>query len=293
MLAIEVAFLTGRYVATSYNSRDDSEWPPHPARLFSALAATHFTSADEDRNNFAAERSILEWLEQQPPPSIEADEAAAREVTTVFVPVNDVALTDVDEEAMELEAARGALAEAQSAGNMAAVKTSAAVVKRTEATLAKAIARAIEVPARSVDPRYGTWVLPEHRIRQPRTFPSMTPADPRVTYVWPDAFPTDAQRVLLDRLLRRVVRLGHSSSLVSLRLVENPGIPTWRPSGDGEHTLRGVAAGQLAALEAAFERHQEAEPRVMPFVPLTYTRAQTGPLAEITRFVFSDEWLGW
>ena len=40
MLAIEVTFLTGRYVATAYNTRTESEWPPHPARLFSALAAT-------------------------------------------------------------------------------------------------------------------------------------------------------------------------------------------------------------------------------------------------------------
>jgi hypothetical protein len=44
MLAIELVFLTGRYVATAYNSRTESEWPPHPARVFSALSATHFTT---------------------------------------------------------------------------------------------------------------------------------------------------------------------------------------------------------------------------------------------------------
>ena len=40
MIAIEVELLTGRYVATSFNDRRVPEWPPHPARLFSALVAT-------------------------------------------------------------------------------------------------------------------------------------------------------------------------------------------------------------------------------------------------------------
>ena len=59
MLAIDVEFLTGRYVATAYSSRVDSEWPPHPARLFSALIATHAAEPDVSLD----ERGILEWIE--------------------------------------------------------------------------------------------------------------------------------------------------------------------------------------------------------------------------------------
>ena len=40
MFAIRVECLTGRYVATAYDDRSRAEWPPHPARLFSALVAT-------------------------------------------------------------------------------------------------------------------------------------------------------------------------------------------------------------------------------------------------------------
>ena len=109
MLAIEVTFLTGRYVATAYNRRTESEWPPHPARLFSALAATHFAT-DSEMPHRANERAILEWLERQEPPAILASGATAREVVTVFVPVNDVGLTNVDDEARERDAAHAALA---------------------------------------------------------------------------------------------------------------------------------------------------------------------------------------
>lgn len=40
MFAITIELLGGSYVATAYNDRDRGEWPPHPARLFSALVAT-------------------------------------------------------------------------------------------------------------------------------------------------------------------------------------------------------------------------------------------------------------
>ena len=72
MLAVEVAFLTGRYVATAYNSRDEAEWPPHPARLFSALVATHFASAAVEGADHAAERSLLQLMERLGPPELHA-----------------------------------------------------------------------------------------------------------------------------------------------------------------------------------------------------------------------------
>jgi CRISPR-associated protein Csb2 len=291
MLAIEVAFLTGRYVATAYNSRSDSEWPPHPARLFYALAATHFAADEGTVPSRPAERAILEWLEGQGAPSILASEAAHRDVVTIFVPVNDAALTYVDDEAGQLDEARAALALTEASGDAKAIKKCATSVKKATAALEKAITRATAVPSKPLNSRYGQRVLPEHRGRQPRTFPSVTPDDPRVTYVWSDATPSVAQQALLDMLLRRVVRLGHSSSLVSVRLVGDPGRPTWRPAVDGEATFRVVETGQLSALERAFERHQELEPRVMPAVPQAYTRKEADAPQSAASSVFSDEWL--
>lgn len=290
MVAIEVVFLTGRYVATAYNTRTESEWPPHPARLFSALVATHFAD-DTALASRSEEHAVLEWLEQQGAPSIFASDATPREVVTVFVPVNDTALTNVDDEAMSLDDARAALAAAEAASDAKAVKSGAAAVKKAETALKKAIARATEAPSNPMHPRYGQRVLPEYRERQPRRFPSVTPDEPRVTYIWADAVPSDRQRTLLDGLLRRVVRLGHSSSLVSMRLVDDPGPPIWRPDANGEATFRVVESGQLVALERAFEHHREVEPRVMPSVPMSYTRAVPGADVSHPRSVFSDDWL--
>src|SRR4051794_21899055 len=85
MLALEVELLLGRYVATDFRDRDRAEWPPHPARLFSALVAAAYESGLGE-----SARAALLWLESQPPPCIAADEAASPQTpVTVYVPVND------------------------------------------------------------------------------------------------------------------------------------------------------------------------------------------------------------
>ena len=87
-IGIEVNFLTGRFVATCHNDRRQAEWPPHPARLFSALVAAW---ADADEVD-ASERAALEWLESQAPPDIAASEAVPRKAVSHFVPVNDISV---------------------------------------------------------------------------------------------------------------------------------------------------------------------------------------------------------
>ena len=77
---IEVNFLTGRYVATFHNDRRQPEWPPHPARLFSALVATWADADEPDRS----EREALEWLEAQGHPAIAASCAVPRKVVSHF-----------------------------------------------------------------------------------------------------------------------------------------------------------------------------------------------------------------
>ena len=86
--SIEINFLTGRYVATCHNDRRKHEWPPHPARLFSALVAA-WADADEPDT---LEHSAIEWLESQKPPEISASRAFPRVATTHFVPVNDISI---------------------------------------------------------------------------------------------------------------------------------------------------------------------------------------------------------
>lgn len=83
---IEVNFLTGRYVATDATANlDQPEWPPHPARLFSAMTAAHM---DADAPN-PAECAALEWLETLPPPAIKYPPATPRTAVKHYVPVND------------------------------------------------------------------------------------------------------------------------------------------------------------------------------------------------------------
>ena len=86
MLSIQAEFLTGRYVAADPYERDKPEWPPHPGRLFAAMAAAYFEGA---RNG--GERAALEWLEQCSAPSISYDNrtSSPRETVHHFVPVND------------------------------------------------------------------------------------------------------------------------------------------------------------------------------------------------------------
>ena len=83
MLAVSVEFLTGRFAAASFDDRDVPEWPPHPVRLFSALAAVALERGDEEG------RTALEWLEGQAPPALAVGEHFARTGQESYVPVND------------------------------------------------------------------------------------------------------------------------------------------------------------------------------------------------------------
>lgn len=85
MLAFGMRYLNGFVAASEPDSHERPEWPPHPGRVFMALAAAHFeTGADR------SEREALEWLERlDRPPRIHAGAASARALVTHFVPVID------------------------------------------------------------------------------------------------------------------------------------------------------------------------------------------------------------
>ncbi len=88
-LTIGWEYLTGYAVATDPANRQRAEWPPHPGRVFMALAAAWFETGED-----AAEGEVLRWLEGLDAPelhSLPTDRAAERTRVTVYVPVNDKA----------------------------------------------------------------------------------------------------------------------------------------------------------------------------------------------------------
>lgn len=85
---IHVRFITGRCVATRVNSREQPEWPPHPGRLYMALAAVYFETDGTDADK-AAERGALDWLATLSAPRILCCPAESRSQVTSYVPVND------------------------------------------------------------------------------------------------------------------------------------------------------------------------------------------------------------
>jgi CRISPR-associated protein Csb2 len=297
VIAIEVELLTRRYVATSFNDRRAPEWPPHPARLFSALVAT--ASEQEDLREVG--RRALEWLEGQGSPRVLASPAAARTIVDTYVPGNTTrVLDDPWKHEEKLRKTIAALEEADRAGDAKSVRRARAAVDKAETKLAEQLAKVTgddgdyNASARA----NAMEMLPEHRGKQPRTLPSVTPEQPRVRFLWSDAMPDDEVRDALSTLARRMVRLGHSATLVSCRVVEAgaeqtgaEGLDTWIPAehGGGE-TLRTVTPGQLARLDRAYERHRGVDPRVLPAWHQAYRRLGASGVAEPARSVFA-EWL--
>lgn len=258
MLSIAVELLTGRYTATAFNDWGASEWPPHPARLLSALVATW---ADEDSPD-PDERAALGWLEAQSSPQLSCstdDQVARRAPVTVFVPVNDPSALKRDVHRSSYNAviqAEAALADANE------VRSAARAEKALAAARSKAIndarkagtASAIESASKVAGV---LEILPQHRSKQGRWFPTVVPANREVWFIWPEAEPTDDQLVVLDRLCSRVGRLGHSSTFVSCRATTDaPPEPTLVPGvGDGM-TLRVPRPGMIDRLELDFDAHQ-------------------------------------
>ena len=263
-IGIEVNFLTGRFVATCHNDRRQPEWPPHPARLFSALVAAW---ADADEVD-ASERAALEWLESQAPPDIAASEAVPRKAVSHFVPVNDISVVSRSWYERRANNVSGLAAQlhAELAASGGDVTKRATQVER-ELTRARDVEDQVGI-AGNTPPVSAVAMLPERRGKQGRFFPSVTPHDPRVSFLWGVPAPDEVAEAL-DRLLRRVTRLGHPSSLVSCRLIANASGATFEIGEDGDN-MRAVRRGQLAELERQFSRHRGLKPRALPYENVQY-----------------------
>lgn len=265
---IEVNFLTSRYIATCHNDRQRPEWPPHPARLFSALVAT-WADADEPA---PSEREALAWLEAQGHPAIATSDAVPRKVVSHFVPVNDTSIIS-----RAWQNRKADKIEPLAKQYHQELVDSGGELTKTATRLWKKISKERDIDAQvtkvgNTNRDSAMQMLPERRSKQERFFPSVTPEEARVTYIWYGPLP-DGINEVLDRLLSRVTRLGHSSSLVSCQLSTNPIAPTHVPREDGIESLRSIRRGQLAELERQFARHRESRPRSLPYTEVRYQPA--------------------
>lgn len=302
MLAIEVELLTGRYAATAHSDRGRAEWPPHPARFFSALVAALHDHEDADQ----AERAALLWLEQQSAPSLWVDpemRVGRRQVQDVYVPVNDVTIGE-DTESFE-ESAQRAIAEARAKVERAQANLDAETKKDASSEKARRATKSFEKATEELkkreealakgppetDLKAAIALMPERRTRQVRTFPVVLPETPTFAFLWTTADPSP-HRAALEQLCARVTRLGHSSSLVRCSVVDRDLTPTLVPSDEGDLVLRAVGPGQLERLDRAFEHHQGVQSRVLPARPQRYRSASkvTAPSPK-AESVFSTDWV--
>ncbi|PJA24632.1 MAG: type I-U CRISPR-associated protein Cas5/Cas6 [Alphaproteobacteria bacterium CG_4_10_14_0_2_um_filter_63_37] len=218
MFGIGIRYLNGWAMAAADGARKErAEWPPHPDRVFMALAAGWFETGRDE-----AEEAALRWLEQRPtPPAIAASEAEYRVASgdhrppTHFVPVNDPALS------------RGNTVDklvVQSGTTLAALKNA------------------------------GLSQVVEFRSRQPRAYPVAIPHRDTVHLIWDHPL-DEAHRDGLICLCRKAVYLGHSASLVQMWLDESPPTPDWVPSqGVAPHRLRLFGPGRLDYLDRRLNR---------------------------------------
>lgn len=271
MIALRLELLTGRYVASEFNNRNRAEWPPHPARVFSALVAAYYEAGKPEGGEAA-----LRWLERLPPPQLSFSPASRRDLKVHYVPVNDKAISDASQ-------VNNAWAQVFAAGDDKQRN-------KAEARLAKAYAK-VATPDKKLSknaPEQGAHLLPSSRTRQPRTFPTVIPEDPIIHFAWEET-PTAEIRAGLDALAAALVRVGHSSSLVAARWTDEAPEPKWVPSAAGNEVLRWVSAGQLDALDALHDGAPYSEQRVMPYSVARYREAR--PIVTVDSSCFAANFI--
>ena len=214
MFALALRYLNGWAMAAADGAKkQQAEWPPHPDRVFMALAAAWFETGEDP-----AEGAALRWLEDQPAPAIVAPPYAVRSPTTSYVPVNDARMGRKIPNGHALDK----LKDTPSPNRYKEL-----LDKLKDAGLA---------------------VLPEFRSRQPRAFPiaiPLTEEDPVVHLIWQDTEPGE-HRAAIDRLTAKLTHVGHSASFVQAWLDDAPPEPNLIPeSGLGLRKLRTPSPGRL------------------------------------------------
>lgn len=274
MFALRAEFLTGRCVAKE--THQSAEWPPHPARLFSALVSALYAPVDPalpPPPEYEAEREALEWLQKLGAPEIAfAGDALRRAVVKAYVPVNDLGLPRESPEKLQ-NAHTDALAGKVKMKPGRKSDPITAARKRLREAGEQALA-----------------LLPERTgARKDRTFPTVTPNDAVVHFIWARA-DAGKYREAIERILSRVSYLGHSSSLIAISIVDT-GLPErrWVPGGRGMK-LRGFTNDQLRALDQVFASNERmAQSYRLPFEPVSYGVPALKMIEPAS--VFSRDWV--
>lgn len=218
--SLVIEYLTGYAVATDPADRERAEWPPHPARVYMALAAAHFETngAGKDKSKEEAERAALDWLATLPPPALTLPERSLRDVQTVYVPVNDMELPEQK------------TIDGWDSGKASDIKAIKAAMT----------------------------ILPAWRTnKQPRTFPRVHIGSEPLRQTWhlPEN-PPSRHLDALGLICHNVTRIGHSSSLVWARLERDAAEePTHVPDENSlDAGMRIVQDGAMRRLEEAFNK---------------------------------------
>ena len=180
-LTIGWEYLTG-YAVAATRPGGDPEWPPHPVRVFMALAAAWFETEPPSierrrKDEWDREGTALRWLETLVEPLLLLPPEAnvfERSTVTMYLPVNDKP-------------------DAHSQPD-----------KKKKAKLF---------------PYLGS--VPIGRNRQPRTFPRVWVGSNPCFLHWPNAEGDEQHGIALERVCRKVTRIGHSSSLVRMWLADD------------------------------------------------------------------------
>lgn len=205
MFALGIRYLNGWVAATQVTNRDQVEWPPHPRRVFMAMAAAYFQEGDSEE-----ERKALEWLESLDAPEVFASDCKERPTVTSYVPVNP----RLEDEKKNKKRPPPPL---QSAPGIT-------------------------------------------RTRQPRTFARAWLEDENVFLVWLDNNVAPEIAESIAKICGRVTRIGHSSSFVQVRVVEQPEwenqsakLQKWIPNdAQAERQFRVLGEGTLAYLRKQY-----------------------------------------
>ena len=256
MVAIAIRYLTGWSMATHSADRERPEWPPHPDRIFMALVAAHYETDGGD-----TEREALLWLERRGVPNIWADDANERNTVKTYVPVNDETTWQNPD---------GPRARPKRAPSM------------TDLERFKDFNEKLNKLKDS-----GLGVLPESRSRQARQFPVAIPRDPTVYLVWLED-PSPEVRAGLESLCKKVIRVGHSASLVQAWVEDAPPEPNLIPTeGVAQYSMRVSGPGRLEHLTSQYRNGRRPERSRWA----AYARAQPEEQPEVTHGVFQNRLL--
>lgn len=114
--------------------------------------------------------------------------------------------------------------------------------------------------------------------RKERWFPSGSPEDRRVHFIWKTADPSASTLDALRRISAEVSYLGHSASLVRVAVIETPQDALLKPNDSGETLLRVPSKGRLEYLSREFARSQGSR----QFRPDAGTVQRYAPVAKST-----------